>query len=30
MKGFEYQITVAVLFYKHKINGDIGYAQFCD
>ena len=23
MKGFKYQITVAVLLYKHKINGDI-------
>ena len=30
MKGFKYQITVAVLFYKQKINGDIGYAQFCN
>ena len=26
MKGFKYQITVAVLLYKHKINGDIEYA----
>ena len=23
MKGFKYQITVAVLLYKHKIYGDI-------
>ena len=26
MKGFKYQITVAVLLSKHKINGDIEYA----
>ena len=26
MKGFKYQITVAFLLYKHKINGDIEYA----
>ena len=25
MKGFKYQITVVVLLYKHKINGDIKY-----
>ena len=25
MKGFKYQITVTVLLYKHKINGDIEY-----
>ena len=26
MKGFKYQITVAVLLYKHKQNGNIDYA----
>ena len=26
MKGFKYQITVTVLLYKHKQNGDIDYA----
>ena len=26
MKGLKYQITVAVLLYKHKQNGDIEYA----
>ena len=26
MKGFKYQITVTVLLYKHKQNGDIEYA----
>ena len=26
MKGFNYQITVAVLLSKHKINGHIDYA----
>ena len=26
MKGFKYQITVTVLLYKHKVNGDIEYA----
>ena len=26
MKSFKYQITVAVLLYKHKQNGDIDYA----
>ena len=26
MKGFKYQITVAVLLYKHKQNGDLEYA----
>ena len=26
MKGFKYQITVAVLLSKHKINGEIEYA----
>ena len=25
MKGFKYQITMAVLFYKHKIDGDTEY-----
>ena len=28
MKGFKYQITVAALLCKHKINGDIEYAPF--
>ena len=27
LKGFKYQITVAVLLSKHKINGDIEYAS---
>ena len=27
MKGLKYQITVAVLLYKHKQNGDIDYAS---
>ena len=26
MKGFKYQITVTLLLFKHKINGDIEYA----
>ena len=26
MKGFKYQITVTVLLYKHKMNGDIEYS----
>ena len=26
MKGFKYQMTVAVLIYKHKISGEIQYA----
>ena len=26
MKGFKYQITVTVLLYKHRINGDIEYS----
>ena len=26
MKGFKYQITVAALLSKHKMNGDIEYA----
>ena len=26
MKGFKYQITVAVLLCKHKENGDMEYA----
>ena len=26
MKGFQYQITVKVLLYKHKMNGDIEYS----
>ena len=26
MKGFKYQITVTVLLYKQKINGNIEYA----
>ena len=26
MKGFKYQITVKVLLFKHKENGDIEYA----
>ena len=26
MKGFKYQMTVAVLLYKHKQNGDLEYA----
>ena len=26
MKGFKYQVTVTVLLFKHKINGDIEYA----
>ena len=27
MKGFKYQINVAVLLSKHKMNGDIEYAS---
>ena len=26
MKGFKYQITVTVLLYKHKMNGDIEHS----
>ena len=26
MKSFKYQVTVTVLLFKHKINGDINYA----
>ena len=29
MKGFKYQITVAPLLSKHKINGDIEYCSVC-
>ena len=25
VKGFKHQITVTLLFYKHKMNGDIEY-----
>ena len=26
MKGFKYQITMTVLSFKHKVNGDMEYA----
>ena len=29
MKGFKHQITVTVLLYKHKMNGDIEYSPVC-
>ena len=29
MKGFKYQITVTVLLYKHKMNGDMDYSPVC-